>query len=1403
MSRFNSDPSLSFSSSSRLQQDNDDLSANRKRFRDLVAALVQPESERERLDLQPDQREEAASPLNENVLGGPGSVNTPSLLSAINRSTPQFPLPLDQPVLRSFLDEAELQGAINRLAERDPEAAQRFVDAQSRPVGEGVGTLPFLTSLANRTAVPLSDLIFGSAARLAMGLGLEQDPNRHFFGLENLPTMAEAASGESAGLLRRFATVPETVPESLLNVAADFTGTGALLAAGSPITLGARGSGALGARLLGPRSSALGGLTQELATGLPGAVAFPTLTRAVGGQITSPEAVRSIVGAPLEFAADVASTPGRSLGIAREAKTTPEAISNISEIATPLATMAALLPGASRRSLPVRQPLERPPTPPTPLTPATPPVIRPPTPELEGSGIGTRPVEPSPVADAPKVVRIGQFGPKQMAIIEPEFRPGGPAKFLPGSAKESAEFAKKQKDLDLGNENKIPMPPGTQDFTAGVQRVTGEFKGKVFNIDVKEVGDRLFTRPAATDKPFVEVKRDSPEGEVLVSRLASPSLRSGPRPGVTSLGRAKQAEAQRAAEQLPRTNVGRISRALQNEVQKNVDRVFGARAAVKQAGQKAVMSLSRGGKDNTGLLGTFGEIGKELARDVNKTTFEIDRRIGTNNADFKDAMKAAGLKPFGPLGTIIRTATGKPSLPERVMMSLDGLIPETDLPRHVRTQLPKMREILNRDRLIARDLGQKLELPSGELVELPFVGNLVPQIPNVEGRQFLESSAMKGASAPEVFRFAVQQVKNGKFDTIEEAIAELQSFRERGLHQGYMPTFQQSRLELPTQFREFRPNVILPSVFERSATIVELGKTFGLEFQKLDSTLRRMIRAGEIDDGLAKQIADVFRIESGQKQVGKLVGEKLAKFFVNYELVTRIGLSPLMVLRNSGQPITNNVHVPFDIKLETLFRLPPLVTRYIRSSRELLAGIERSGALSGTSPLAIVESPGSKTVKTALRFFLGGEELNKARTAYMAARVFERNIQKLNRVMKGSPIANTMKAIFSLGETRESVLLRRLSESGVNNLSNEKLFGLLARGRPTPEQIQEAMFRMTHDTQFAMTLASRPIWVKQQPWLRLLTQFKQFGVRQTGLLYKDVAKEATRANIKPLVRFAAGTFLIGEVYNVASDFLFSRKRSVTNRFLLGNEEVTAEGLATAVIGNMVDGAFVGILADLTYGALDFIGGPAFGTFEDTLDAFETTLQRPKDFGKAIQRFLRREVSGVRQAEGLARRTEELFGPEDNENLFFESSRIRSMFFQFNMGRGLKDAATGKNFTLLRDTLTDIVAGREKFPSSANTATSQFVSRAIIVNDLDDAIKMVRSRIADASSVNERKVIIDALRRSLEKRGPLDVGNKEQRKAFLQALREREPEQARLAVNLQKEYERRVRLVMNAATRRAP
>jgi len=315
--------------------------------------------------------------------------------------------------------------------------------------------------------------------------------------------------------------------------------------------------------------------------------------------------------------------------------------------------------------------------------------------------------------------------------------------------------------------------------------------------------------------------------------------------------------------------------------------------------------------------------------------------------------------------------------------------------------------------------------------------------------------------------------------------------------------------------------------------------------------------------------------------------------------------------------------------------------------------------------------------------------------------------------------------------------------------------------------MSEVLHRTITDSAFPLTLASKRLWWGSRPELQAVTQFKVWSADQTRFIYKDVIKYGVQTgDWSRLTRFILGTWLTGELYNIARDELLNKDESVLSKAKGG----TKTEIALAIRDDLIDGGIVGFLADFTYGIGDWAAGPTINTVSNALAApFEA--QGAATFVDTQKKFLLNDIPALRQAQGIMDNLDSIF---DKNNLTEDYARWQGRSSDFRKKQG--DSVSSNIF--LRS-----IRGAPQKRITEKSLSLEMIARQVLVGDYDDAAQHIKAVIKD-TDIDKLENTIQSFKQSMRSNSPFGNISKEKLPFFITQF---SAEEAVKGIDLQKQW----------------
>lgn len=918
-----------------------------------------------------------------------------------------------------------------------------------------------------------------------------------------------------------------------------------------------------------------------------------------------------------------------------------------------------------------------------------------------------------------------------------------------GALSESRQRARSSADeainttIQEGQEQTVQIQPVEEPDGFLVDEIADPNRSEVVTDEIVSADEPIISANAREETDQIVTTKIG-EDEVVRPELPPPPPREGSKlPGGREAGGTiiPQAMARRAGDEIVSLS--------KTFAQKVVDSASDIKKIIKK-------NLSTG----VGFIETLGDTGKKIGRETREIDLAASKRAKTMEVEIRELLRNVSSKDRQ---IIAKTINGESSLSGK------------KVPESLKQRANRLREILDNGILFpAKEVGMTRRLRDGSRVPVGGKGKAFPQVPNAEGRKVLDLADKRGLSSPRVYRVAQKMVDDGRAVTKEDALAILRTIKAEQIR-GTVPYLESVRTELPPELVEWDPNHVLPAVIERASLAIEGVRKWGDGFDTLNKDLA--ILETEQDSALVNQIERFFKQEFGVSNHVTPESKRLAGNISNYETTVRLGGSIPSAIRNVTQRVNNTVSLPISAVAKANIEFPPFINPFLRRSRQLKNIIEKSGVVRNASDLANIETGlvSERITQIALKPFTQAETGNQVATALAARHALEQDIERIIRLEgHNGPTSKVMNGLLGfIGKDADSIR-RRLDKRGI---SSEDLADVVASGgRLTEDQINAFANRVVLDTQFALTLATKPLWWSTNPWLRLAFKFKTFGLRQTTLIYNDVLKEMFKGNVAPFAKFAIFMVMSGELYNIMRDYLTNREESITSAILSRPDEQNLSDLSARAMADFMDGGGFGLLADVTYGFSDFVGGPVASTLKNVGEFAMDIWHRktPTQTLGAIRNLSRNEVSVIKQTE-LRELIDKKLLNENNNILAHQKWRRRAFDFKKET-----DDET-KADELVRRT----IEGFKDFGRGKNTLIYEFAARQISVGDVDDAAEYLADIYKDARN-DPRKLrrLISGTRNSKTSKSPLGPIPQKDHDSFLSQFNKNDRKEA---VDLQRKF----------------
>lgn len=774
--------------------------------------------------------------------------------------------------------------------------------------------------------------------------------------------------------------------------------------------------------------------------------------------------------------------------------------------------------------------------------------------------------------------------------------------------------------------------------------------------------------------------------------------------------------------------------------------------------------VKRNSKSAVNHIKTLGPAGEKIAFDIdgNKDSivYQATKKTNIDNHDTKNLY--SGLK---------HNSKENRELVDKIV---NGRVPRKGQPDWILKAADDLREILDRSLNDWIELGG-LRKVEGKKILAAGSGKAFPQVPNEAGMSFLEEAYNKGESSPKVFKWAEEMVAQGKYDNISMAIKALNRYRE-SLLRGLNPYLEMARVELPIDMIEWDGAKVLPGLFERNWLTIEGVRKWGLEFEHLENYIEQI--KNKYGQHEAKRVKTFIEISFGRTSDASKEAQQICNLIRAYQFQTKVGLSPITILRNMTDRIAKGFTISPMSTIKTFIEYPPFINQFIESSQKLEEQMIKMGAVFGHGSISEGYEAGNVLTELTSSPFTASERGNQVTIALVTMHKMYNDIQRLKSKDKlMNHVLDKVSYIWG-GGTKQ--IQERLKKMG-----GQELLDKINKGEElTQDEVGYILHTAVKEKAFPMIMSTKPLWYDNHPFIKTMAQFKTWPVRQLNMIWQDVIKyTAKTGDFSRLLAFMTGTLIAGEFYNIMRDFLFDKRESVLAQYFNDDEE---KDYIVAVLNDMLDGGIVGMLADFSYGIKDWVTGVSSRTAHNIWDAGNYMVKSPKLIPQALENLIEKEVTPYRQ---IKKQVDKLDRWLLNEgNITKEYTRWRAEGWEWYNNK--QNPTLYKKIKAYTD---DVVNGKVDYGIGEDTLAYEMASRQIIVGDVDDAAKYI-AYIID----NSDKPIEDSLkgiRGSMKNRAPLGKVAEKDRENFLKKYA---PEERRNAKEINNMYLRNYQEAINLA-----
>jgi hypothetical protein len=391
-----------------------------------------------------------------------------------------------------------------------------------------------------------------------------------------------------------------------------------------------------------------------------------------------------------------------------------------------------------------------------------------------------------------------------------------------------------------------------------------------------------------------------------------------------------------------------------------------------------------------------------------------------------------------------------------------------------------------------------------------------------------------------------------------------------------------------------------------------------------------------------------------------------------------------------------------------------------------------------------------------------------------------RDVELLQKKTKGDKLANHLADKISgiLGRSSGQVKYR-LKEMG---LEGDVIDNLQEGQKLTEEQVNTILHEAVRDKAFPMIMSTKPIWYDNHPMVKVLMQFKTWPIRQTEMIWNDVAKYTVKTGDPTrLLGFLVGTLIAGEMYNIVRDYLTDRDESIL-RYMLETEDEETKEIVKRIGTDLLDGGVVGMFADFTYGIWDWAKGVSANTLSNVSETALHIKKRPELTPQALMQLLKKEASPARQVTTYIDKIDRKFINKKNLTKNFYKYRRKAWEFRNDYNNPtLKEQ--------IQKSTEDIFWGKQDYRPGENTLSYRLAARQITVGDFKDAGKYIKIVLDSGTKLS-------TVKRTLESwYSPLGPIKNDKMKEFYKQLTPKERNEAR---ELQKKWRTNMYKAINQA-----
>jgi hypothetical protein len=716
-------------------------------------------------------------------------------------------------------------------------------------------------------------------------------------------------------------------------------------------------------------------------------------------------------------------------------------------------------------------------------------------------------------------------------------------------------------------------------------------------------------------------------------------------------------------------------------------------------------------------LGFMGETGKKVQKDFREISFRTAANVGTTQQNIKPWLKGVSRADKETIAKLIDGAIERKGQPERLLQRADAIKVELDA---------------------IQEQALEVGLRKGGLT-----GRAFPQVLNKEGKALIEQAEKEGFRSVGAIEWAENQVIAGKYESVDDAIFALRDWRRRTLvgKEGYLQG--KRTLDIGNEFREWNLDKILQGTIETSWEKIEAARQWGVVDVKTENEIPYKQIVLDIENiratsgqSQANQVEAYIRAQYGMTSPDSRIAWAARKAR-QAQFVGKLAFSPLTISRNILDRYAKGLaHGSISTNLRASIQYPVAINHWMESARKIEDQMIRRGAVLGHGHLSEGVTTVEGIVPLTAKPFGASERGNQTYIALVKKIQLESDVKRLMELDgKNGPTSKVFDRMGAIvGKSQRQTRSRALT-----SLTNEQLADAMAEGHISDDVMSEVLHRTVTDSAFPLTLASKRLWWGRHPMWQVAAQFKVWSADQTRFIYKDILKYgAQTGDYSRLGRFILGTWLMGELYNIARDEIQNKDESVLSKAKGG----TRTEIALAIAKDMVDGGGLGVLSDFTYGIGDWAAGPTVNTIAKSLD-IPADASGIGTLPQATKKFLMGDIPALKQAQGIWDAADRrLFDPED-ANLTGSYARWKNRSFDFKKKKGQR---IGDHWFYRA------AKGTPKKRVTERSLPLELISRQVLVGDYQDAADHIKFMMSK-TPVEDTEKAVQSLNQSMRNNSP--------------------------------------------------